>query len=71
MGRPLRKRTLGRPGRRWECNTKMDLKGVSCEDVKWMELAVHTVSWQAFTLIILNPWTMLPRLVLLSNLLSY
>jgi hypothetical protein len=48
MGRPLRKLTLGRPIRRWECDIKMDMKGVSCEDGRWMELVVRTVSEQTF-----------------------
>jgi len=39
VGKPERKRQLGRPRRKWEDNIKMDLKevGRGCED--WMELA--------------------------------
>jgi hypothetical protein len=33
-------RALGR--RRWEDNVKVDLKEISCEDVKWMELYIVT-----------------------------
>ena len=33
------KRTLGRPGRRWEDNIKLDLQEVGCGGVDWIELA--------------------------------
>jgi len=32
VGRPEGKRTLGRPGRRWEGNIKIDLQKVELED---------------------------------------
>jgi hypothetical protein len=37
--KPLRKRLLGTP--RWRCgdNINMNLREVSCEDKRWMELA--------------------------------
>ena len=31
VGKPERKRPLGRPSRRWEDNIKMDLREVGCE----------------------------------------
>ena len=42
VGKPEGKRPLGRPRRKWEDNTKMDLQevGGSCGD--WMELAQDT-----------------------------
>ena len=33
MGKPERKRPLGRPRRRWEDNIKMDLQEVGCGGV--------------------------------------
>jgi hypothetical protein len=39
MGKPERKRLLGRPRRRWEDNIKMDVKQVGCEGMDWIELA--------------------------------
>jgi hypothetical protein len=30
VGRPERKRPLGRPRSRWECNIKMDFQEVGC-----------------------------------------
>ena len=47
VGKPERKRPLGRPSRRWEDNIKMDLQevGGSCGD--WMELAQDRDRWRA------------------------
>jgi hypothetical protein len=47
VGKPGRKRPLGRPRRRWEDNIKMDLQevGGSCGD--WMELAQDRDRWRA------------------------
>ena len=47
VGKPERKRSLGRPRRRWEDNIKMDLQemGWSCGD--WMELAQDRDRWRA------------------------
>jgi hypothetical protein len=38
VGKPERKRSLGRPRRRWE-NYKMDLQEVRCGGMDWIELA--------------------------------
>jgi hypothetical protein len=35
VGRPEGKRTLGRPGRRWEDNIKLDLR----------EIGIHVANW--------------------------
>jgi hypothetical protein len=39
VGNPERKRPLGRPRRKWEDNIKMNLQGVGCGDLEWIELA--------------------------------
>jgi hypothetical protein len=39
VGKPERKRPLGRPRRRWEDNIRMDLREVGWERVDWMHLA--------------------------------
>jgi hypothetical protein len=36
---PERRRLLGRPRHRWECNIKMNLKAIGREDVDWIHLA--------------------------------
>ena len=47
VGKPERKRPLGRPRRRWKDNIKMDLQevGGGCGD--WMELAQDRDRWRA------------------------
>ena len=37
--KPEEKRPLGRPRRRWKDNIKMDLQGVECGSMDWIELA--------------------------------
>ena len=39
VGKPEGKRPLGRPGRRWDDNIKMDLQEVGRDCGDWMELA--------------------------------
>jgi hypothetical protein len=39
VGKPKRKRPLGRPRRRWEDNIKMDFQEVGGGREDWMELA--------------------------------
>jgi hypothetical protein len=39
VGKPERKRPLGRPTRRWEDNIKMNLREVGCGCVGWIELS--------------------------------
>ena len=39
IGKPVRKRPMVRPRRRWEDNIKMDLQEVGCGGMKWIELA--------------------------------
>jgi hypothetical protein len=38
VGKAGRKRPLGRPGRRWEDNIKMDLREMGWSDVDWIDL---------------------------------
>jgi hypothetical protein len=39
VGKPVGKRPLGRPRRRWENNIKMNLQEVVCGGMEWIELA--------------------------------
>jgi hypothetical protein len=39
VGKPERKRPLGRPRLRWEGNIKADLQEVGCGVMDWIELA--------------------------------
>jgi len=48
VGKPEGKRSLGRSGRRWEDNIKVDLQDVGCGGgVEWIELAQDRDSWRA------------------------
>ena len=47
VGKPQRKRPLGRPRRRWEDNIKMDLPEVGCGGMGWIELAQDRDRWRA------------------------
>ena len=38
VGKPERRRILGRPKRRWENNIKIDLREVGCGGMDWIEL---------------------------------
>jgi hypothetical protein len=42
VGKPEGNRPLGRPGRRWEDNIKIDLKEISWEVVHWIDLVQDT-----------------------------
>jgi hypothetical protein len=48
VGKPEGKRPLGRPGRRWEDNIKMDVQEVGGGRGDWMELAKDRDRWRAF-----------------------
>ena len=54
VGKPEGKRQMGRPRRRWEDNTKMDLQevGGGCGD--WMELAQDRDRWRALVSTVRN-----------------
>ena len=39
VGKPRRKRPMGRPWHRWENNIKMDLQEVECGGMDWIKLA--------------------------------
>ena len=47
VGKPEGRRPHGRPRRRWEDNTKMDLQEVGCGGMDWIELAQDRDIWQA------------------------
>jgi hypothetical protein len=39
VGKPERKRQIGRPGYGWKDNSKMDFNKIGCENVDWIDLA--------------------------------
>jgi hypothetical protein len=54
VGRPERRRPLGRPMYRWEDNIKMDLGEVGCGCVDWMELDQDRDRWRALVSAVIN-----------------
>jgi hypothetical protein len=54
VGRPGRRRPLGRPRRRWEDNIKMDLRGIGFGDVDWIHLAQNGDRWRALVNTVIN-----------------
>jgi hypothetical protein len=55
VGKPEGKRPLGRPRRRWEDNTKLDVQEVGCGGMDWIELAQHKARWRALVNVVINP----------------
>jgi hypothetical protein len=45
VGKPERRRLLGRPRRRWEDNIKMDLREVGWVGMEWIDLAEDRDRW--------------------------
>jgi len=54
MGKPEGKRQLGRLGRRWEDNIKMDPQEVGCGGMDWKEMAQDRDRWQARVNAVMN-----------------
>ena len=54
VGKPERKRPLGRPRPRWENNIKMDLQEVGCWVMDWIELAQDRDRWRALVNALMN-----------------
>ena len=53
-GKPTGKRTLGRPRRRWEDNTRMDLEEIGINAGNWMVSAQDRDYWRALVNAALN-----------------
>ena len=52
--RPEGKRQLGKPRRRWEDNIKLDLLGVGCEGMDWIDLAQDSDGWRGLVNAVMN-----------------
>jgi len=56
VGKPERKKPLGRPRCRWEDNIKMDLQEVGCGGMDCIELAQERDRWRALVAAVMNLW---------------
>jgi len=54
VGKPERKRPLGRPRRRWEDNIKVDIQEMECGGMDWIELAQDRDSWRTLVNAVMN-----------------
>jgi hypothetical protein len=55
VGKPERRRPLGRPRRTWVHNIRRDLVEVGGGDVDWIGLARDSDRWRALVNSVLNP----------------
>ena len=54
VGKPVGKRPLERPKRRWEDTIMIDLQEVGCGGIGWIELAQVRDRWRALVNAVLN-----------------
>jgi hypothetical protein len=54
VGKPERKRALGRPRRRWENNIRTDLRKIGWRSVDWIHLAQDMDWWLALVNTVMN-----------------
>jgi hypothetical protein len=54
VGRPERRRPLGRPRRRWEDNIKMDVQEVGWGSMDWIDKAQDRDRWRAVVNAVMN-----------------
>jgi hypothetical protein len=54
VGKPERKRPMGRPRHSWEDNVRMDLQKVGCGREDWIALAQDRDRWQALVSAVRN-----------------
>jgi len=45
---------LGRPRRKWEDNTKMDLQEMVCDGMDWIDLAEGRDRWRLLVVAVMN-----------------
>jgi hypothetical protein len=53
-GKPVGKRPLGRPRRRWEDNIRMDLLEVRSGGMDWVDVAQDRERWRALVNAVMN-----------------
>jgi hypothetical protein len=61
VGKPIGKRLLERPRRRWENGIKMDLREIGWGGVEWIHLAQDRDLWQALVNAAMNLRVLAPR----------
>jgi hypothetical protein len=62
MGKPDRKRPLGRPSRRWVDNIRIDLREIGWNGMDWTDVAQDRDQWRVLVNTVMNlrvPWRLL------------
>jgi hypothetical protein len=54
VGKPVGKRPIGRPRRKWEDNIKMDLQEMRWAGMDWISLAHDRDWWRTFVNAVMN-----------------
>jgi hypothetical protein len=54
VGKPVGKRPLGRPRRRWVNNIKMDLRQMGWDVIDWIDLTQDSDQWWALVNTVIN-----------------
>jgi hypothetical protein len=54
VGKPKRRRSLGRPRRRWEDNIRMDPREIGWGGMDWIDLAQDRDRWRALVNTVMN-----------------
>jgi hypothetical protein len=61
MGKPERKRPLGRPRHRWKDGIRMDLREIGWGSVEWIQLAQDRDRWQTLVNTVMNLLVLVPQ----------
>jgi hypothetical protein len=54
--KPQKKRPLGRPRHKWDCNIKIDIQDVGWGNMGWIDLAQDRDNWRALVNAVMNLW---------------
>jgi hypothetical protein len=54
VGKPEGRKPLGRPGRRWVDNIKIDLREIGWDGTDWIDLAQGRNQWMALVNTVMN-----------------
>jgi hypothetical protein len=61
VGKPERKRPLGRPRHSWEDGIRMDPGEIDWRSVEWIHLPQERSRWQALVNVVMNLRVLAPR----------
>jgi hypothetical protein len=61
VGKPVRKKPLGKPRRRWQVGIEMDLRESGSGGTDWIHLAQDRYHWWAVVNAVMNPRVVAPR----------